>query len=242
MAKSLMYVLALAGIVAVGVVDRVIRWQRRDSPAVHSAVERLEALPMRIGDWEGQDVPVDDISVRVAGCAAFKNIRYMHTVTGRTADLTVMVGQAGQMAEHVPEACYPASGHTQVRNSLRRHAVAQFLGPEAAGELVSVDFVHPQVEQTLRVWHGWFDGLQWSRPEYPRIVFVQRPFLYRMQVAAFLLPDPLSADQMRLIDSGEEFLHDALPLLTRLLSGEPLAPADRPNQPAGPGTAKTAKS
>lgn len=213
------YVLAAALLIAAGFSERWITYRRGHNPAVGVGVTRLEQIPLEIGSWVGRDVPLDELILRVADCAGYKNREYTNTRTGRVVELGVMVGLPGPMAEHTPEVCLPSLGYTLVKNSLERVGVARFLGTGGAGELAKMEFVHSRAELPMAVWHGWFDGTQWSRPDYSRLRFVNRKVLYRLQVSALLEPDPLADDPSRTIDPGKEFLAEALPVLTELFAG-----------------------
>lgn len=199
---------------ASGAADVWIRRSRDKSSALKSGVVALDQIPARIGNWEGAETALDPIIVRVAGCAGYRNLRYTHSLTGRAVDVTLMVGQPGQMAEHVPEVCYPAGGYSLIQSSFSRRGTV-VLAPGIDGELAVMDFLNPRLgDSRVRVWHGWYDGKRWSRPENPRFAFVTATSLLRLQVWSTLVPDPLAEDENKLIDAGEEFLRDALPEIT----------------------------
>ena len=187
---------------------------------MRAAIDRLAQIPDQIGPWTGRAYPLDEITVRVAGCADYRTFRFVHRETGRAVNAAIMVGLPGPMSVHTPEACYPAAGFTQLRNSLQRVPLRELSPDAGSGELVRIDFVEPKSELPVRVYQGWFDGVSWSRPQYPRLVFFSRTHLFKLQVYAPLTPPPFAEDQSELIDGPAEFLRDALPLLTRLLENK----------------------
>lgn len=207
---------AVVVLVAAGWVDREIRTHWETSEEIQQAVDALEVLPATVGDWVGEPVSLDEIVVEIAACAGYKSYRYIDQRTGHSVDVTVMVGIPGQMAEHTPETCYPAAGYTLDRRSWQRVPVSNFLGDSVPGELARMDFLHPDNPRPVRVWHGWYDGQQWSRPEHPRLAFVTRPMLCRLQASATLTPDILG-DSQTLIDPSGDFLKEFLPVLTEAL-------------------------
>lgn len=202
-----------------GVLERWLVYRRDHSGAVHAGVLRLEEIPMQFGPWVGEDIPMDDLILRVADCAGYRNRQYTNTRDGRVVELGIMVGLPGPMAEHTPEVCLPALGFTLVKKSFARIPVANFLGEGVPGELVSMEFVSPSERFPLKVWHAWFDGAQWSRPDYSRLAFVNRSVLYRLQVSGLTYPDPYASDPAKIADPCAEFLRDALPDLTRIFEG-----------------------
>jgi hypothetical protein len=221
MGHKLIYPLVGVALFGAGLVDWSIRARWENSTVIANVVDGLEALPTRLGDWVGQPVSLDEIIVQVAACAGYKSYRYVNERTGNSVDVTVMVGIPGQMAEHSPETCYPGAGYTLDRRSWHREPVSRFLGEETEGELARMDFLRGDHPRPIRVWHGWFDGERWSRPEYPRLSFVASPVLCRLQVSAALVPDLLADDSNQLIDPGERFLKAFLPKATQALTRNP---------------------
>ena len=211
------YVVTVALLAIAGVSERLLLANRQDSDALRVAVDQLAQLPSQIGPWMASEFPLDELTVRVIGCADYRNLRFVHHETGRTVSAAIMVGLPGPMSVHMPEACYASAGYTQLRSSLELVSVDQLAPDAGAGELIRVDFVEPKSELPVRVYQGWFDGVRWSRPRYPRLAFFNRTHLFKLQVYASLTPAPFAEDQAELIDGPAEFLRDALPVLTRLL-------------------------
>lgn len=218
-AKSAALLAAFAALSVVGAADVWLRYGRDNSKSLQTAAERLGNIPTKIGNWEGVETPLDDIIVRVAGCSGYRNLRYTHALTGRSVDVTIMVGLPGQMSEHVPEVCYPAGGYTLVQSSVTKKSTAA-LSSNVQRELAVMDFVNPRMtDARTRVWHGWHDGAEWSRPNRPRFAFVRAAALVRLQVWSTLVPDPFADDKKGYVDAGEEFLTDALATLTTVFAG-----------------------
>ena len=229
MNRALVACIAVILLLVAGAWDFSIHLRRSNSASIQVAKTKLDAFPDRIGHWEGKTSELDELVIKVANCDAYKNLRFLNNQTGRAVDFTIMVGQPGQMSEHVPEVCYLAGGYTLVtrdpeakapdsKTGIRKVSLADITGGKVTGELASIEFVHPRFDQSLRVYHGWFDGKTWSRPDYPRFEFFNRDMLYRVQIAAFLQPDPLAGERNVRIDVGAEFLRDSLPEITKLLS------------------------
>ncbi|MFO0947399.1 MAG: exosortase-associated EpsI family protein [Planctomycetota bacterium] len=238
MNKRVVFLVAVAVLVVAGAIERKIRQARSRSAPVAEGVRRLNDVPMQFGAWIGRDIPMDPVILRVAECAGHRNREYVNSVNGRTVELGIMVGLPGPMAEHTPEACYPALGYTLVKKSFQKIPAATFLGKGHAGELARMEFVNPNQQRALCVWHAWFDGQEWLRPDYSRLSLTNRSVLFRLQVAGFQVPDPFSDDGSKSIDPAEEFLKDALPELTAIFSrkGDSNNPPEEPqaNQASRP--------
>lgn len=70
----------------------------------------LERLPLQIGDWTGQDVPVDEAIVDATGTDAHISRRYSRSSGLESVSLYVVCGVNALV--HRPEVCYIAAGLT----------------------------------------------------------------------------------------------------------------------------------
>src|SRR5690349_8005042 len=106
MRRMLLPTLALLLIVGTGVVHgmRTGRWQ--PSAALTDAVARLDTVPMRIGDWEGEDTPL--AGREPPGVAAHLCRRYTNTRTGEAVTMFLVCGRPGPVSIHTPDVCYAA--------------------------------------------------------------------------------------------------------------------------------------
>ena len=79
-------------------------------PIVPEAVHRL---PMQIGSWTGQDVPLDEAIVRKTGTDGHINRRYSRYIGVEYVGLYIAYGvTARALAPHRPEVCYVRAGWT----------------------------------------------------------------------------------------------------------------------------------
>ena len=81
------------------------------SPPVETAqaAERLDAMPLELGEWDGEvgEVKAGEAGAGVAGCI---KRRYVHRKTGAVVSLFLVCGRPGPVSIHTPEVCYGASG------------------------------------------------------------------------------------------------------------------------------------
>lgn len=71
----------------------------------------LSSLPMRIGAWEGHDIPIDANVLRVAGADDHVNRMYQDVRAGAAVNLYLAyTSQPVTMLGHRPDVCYPANG------------------------------------------------------------------------------------------------------------------------------------
>lgn len=110
-AASPLVALALLG--AMSAQKSVIRGTAADAVGYHAAVSGLASeLPVVVGDWVGEDVPVMAAAVALLKPNALINRRYVNWRTGESASLLlVQVRDPRDLLGHYPPNCYPAHGY-----------------------------------------------------------------------------------------------------------------------------------
>lgn len=74
----------------------------------------LSTLPLRLGGWTGQDLPVDERIAAIANEDQSVNRTYQHEVTGRTLGLYIgYMGRPRTRMGHRPDVCYPGHGYEE---------------------------------------------------------------------------------------------------------------------------------
>jgi len=75
----------------------------------------LERLPLQIGGWTGQEVPLDEAIVRATDTEAHINRRYSRHNASEYISLYVAYGvRARDLMPHRPEVCYTGAGWTLI--------------------------------------------------------------------------------------------------------------------------------
>ncbi len=102
----------LVVLVTVGFGQRWLRRSLETSAATPVKLDRpLASLPLRIGSWEGADVPLDARVAERARNDDFINRRYVDLAGNRFVDLFVAyTASPATMLGHRPDRCYPANG------------------------------------------------------------------------------------------------------------------------------------
>jgi hypothetical protein len=182
------------------------RWGGSD--AAKRAAATLESLPAEFGSWRlDQSKPLGQIEVDQLQPYGYVNRTYVHLDSGQKVSFFVLVGPVGPTAVHTPEICYSSRNYTITQpkepTSLRAdgHGTDQFW---------AMTFRSNSLEGgLLRVYYGWSDGTSWEASDDGRYKYVGLPFLYKIQLAAFL---PRNAD-LKKEDACRLFLNDLLPAL-----------------------------
>ncbi len=142
---------------------------------VTKAAQRLNAIPLELGEWEGEamEVKPGEAGAGVAGCI---RRRYVHRQTGAAISLFLVCGRPGPVSIHTPDVCYGASGF--LVNSRSRYE------PGSGDSMWKADATRTSAseETRLRLYWGWGDGSAWMAAEDPRMQFARRPVLYKLYV------------------------------------------------------------
>jgi EpsI family protein len=105
---------ALGLLIVSGVGYRVLAWRLGatdgGTPLPPGALQRLS---MKIGDWVGQDVKLDERIVEATDTDAHVNRRYVKRNSAEGVSLYIAYGvRARDLMPHRPEVCYPGNGWT----------------------------------------------------------------------------------------------------------------------------------
>jgi hypothetical protein len=191
------------------------RWGWSDEPAASAA--RLSAVPVTLGEWEGQpiEIPVQERErAAVAGCLAR---RYTHRRTGEELSVVLVCGRPGPVAVHPPEVCYGGAGYTPAADPEVLTVAGQ---PPAAFKVAT--FTRPGVTAPgrLRIFWSWSATGAWETPRSPRWTFAGERALYKLYLIRQLPP----TEEPPAADPAVAFLHLLLPELQRALFARPSDP------------------
>ena len=96
-------------------VANLARPEPEDAEPYHQRVrEAVEAIPLRIGAWVGQDIEPPQAAINLLQPNILFNRRYRNLETRRKATLLIVhCKNARDLAGHYPPVCYPAHGWVQ---------------------------------------------------------------------------------------------------------------------------------
>ena len=171
--------------VAIGVAD-ALRPAAGDSPVARSAQARLDAVPMTVGAWAGESVPVPPKHLRIAEAQAHLSRTYTRGRSGPAVSVLVLYGEPGPLGAHTPESCYAGSGFTQLGPA----AVHRLARPDTALWLAT--FETPGVPpQAVRVAWGWGTGAgPWAAATNPRVELAGAGAVYKLYASRAVRPGP----------------------------------------------------
>jgi len=208
--RTVPLLVALAVVLAAGLLHGIGTDRWRQSPDLQFAISRIHDLPERVGDWQAAPLEMDIAELRQAGAEGWWLRRFTNARTGEIVSILLLCGPTRYMAIHRPEDCYRGAGYEiaappaplTISDRADLFWTARFRKSDAIG-----------VSQ-LRICWSWFADGRWQAPDSPRLTFAGIPVLYKLY-AICELSEPTEPTTG---DSSVELLRLLVPELSRLLS------------------------
>src|SRR5262245_28308638 len=123
-----------------------------------AALERLDQVPLNVGDWDGQAIPMDRNRSR-DGVTVRR--RFLNRKNGKMVTMPRMCGRPGPVSVHTPDVCYPASGYDG------EPPVAFAFPPKSASPTAAfwtADYhkIKAAEQTNLRIFWSWNAAGQWT--------------------------------------------------------------------------------
>jgi exosortase/archaeosortase family protein len=197
---------ALAVVLAHGAVHAVWSGRWSDGAEISAYVARLDRVPMKLGDWEGEALRIDPKRQAIGEIEGYVLRRYVHRRSRGVVSLLVVCGKAGPISVHPPDVCYRGAGFDMVgeagdvRLDGSEFRVASF---RKRGEAAA----------SLRIFWSWNDRKGWRAPGSPRIAFGAEPVLFKM----YVVREVTGVVGDAATEPAAEFLRVLLPALDRAI-------------------------
>jgi hypothetical protein len=213
MRTTLLLLAAGAMLALCGVVHglRTDRWGA--SPDLRAAAERLHAVPASVGQWQGEDLPLNARELALSGSTGALSRRYVHRVTGEPATVLLLCGRPGPVSIHTPDVCYRGLGYEPTRDPVRWSTPDPGGSGPAAFWTALFRKESPGRVEYLRLLWSWSARGTWEAADNARLAFPTEPILYKLYV---LRPAADESDSLD-ADASGEFLREFLPALRRAL-------------------------
>jgi hypothetical protein len=182
MNRNTTIVIALCILTVSGLVHGM--WAERWAPSLplKKAAERVDLVPMEVGDWKAQAIEADRDAFFQAGAQKYWTRTYVHARKKTAMLVILMCGRAGRMSVHTPEVCYKGAGYDMASKKENVDLKSEF-GDEL-GTFWSARFAkHTGVASDLRLYWAWNANGTWQAPSNPRWEFRGEPFLYKMYLS-----------------------------------------------------------
>jgi hypothetical protein len=189
------------------------RWMvSREHEAV---VARLQAVPMDVGDWKGEDIPFDSADFARAGISGAVFRKYRNVRTGAAVTMLIVCGRGGPISVHTPDVCYADAGF-QALGEPKRRPVGTGSTPVEQITVWSLDFAKPDpTDQTrLEVCWGWIREGPFETPADARLSYGRFPALYKLYFVREYMPKSRTAKD----NWCDQFIQRALPEIQSALA------------------------
>jgi hypothetical protein len=197
----------------------------------------LKNVPDDIGDWHGEDLPVDETVRKTAGARGYVSRAYRNASTGDEVKLWLIVGHSKDIVRHTPDICYPSSGFKKRADENSKQPFI-FEGQKEA-DFYTNTFLKEDASgrQVVRVFWSWYKpntdhAVTWEAPTNVRWQFGNARSLYKMYFTSVMKDTKETTDQSPCVKFAEQFL----PVVDKALS------SIKPGTPEKPVPAEESKS
>jgi hypothetical protein len=223
MSRYLPIVLGVLTIVGLTIPQFIMtdRWADANVSAEQQA-ELLDNVPKNIGNWHGEDMPVDETVRETAGAIGAISRVYRNVRTGETVDLWLIVGHGRAISAHTPNICYRASGFEMRAPESSLYPMV-FPGQREAPFLTNTFFKEDVTGRRLvRVFWSWYNTendehegkVVWEAPSNSRWYFGNTRALYKMYFTSEMRDPGETAEESACL----RFARDFLPVVNQALA------------------------
>jgi hypothetical protein len=197
------------------------RWGEPGAEAAEMG-KRFKNVPKKIGDWVGQDMPVDEQNRKTAGAVNYVSRFYKNEKTGREVRLWLIVGHSRDIVRHTPNICYPNAGFRQDSPEIRHQVSLKGKDP---AEFYTAKFIKESSFGRIaeRVFWAWNSPAtnKWEAPDTARHHYGLTKALYKVYFTTNTFGDEKTAED----SVAAEFAELMLPEIDKALFPEPGANA-----------------
>ena len=180
MIRNLSAAVALAVVIASGVMHGLETSRWGINTELVEAAARLAKIPNVIGDWSSTELEIPKPQLDMAGAVSHFSRAYVNRQDGTTVNVMILCGPPGPMSVHPPTVCFTGAGWGLTGNPQVKDIPGE--GKNSLGRFWQGDFMRdaggiPQRIQTL--W-SWSTAGDWRAIASPRKTFAGKRYLYKM--------------------------------------------------------------
>jgi hypothetical protein len=220
MPRWLVIAIAVVGLIAVAVVDRMT--SGTTSGDVRASSAKLDAVPAAFGDWTSTELVMDEKVLQVAEAVGHVSRIYTNRKNGSQVSVLLLCGPTGPIGAHTPEVCYAGNGFA-MSGEPRKQTVDLPGNTAASYWTVRFEKKPAGTELPLRVFWMWGVNGDWQAAANPRTEFALHGALYKLYVVRAEPHTPNTSSTAP--DPIQEFLAAFLPEVKKALA----APTGQPN-------------
>ncbi len=189
---------------------------RADAGMVAAVQEKLDAIPLVVGDWTGEKQDYEAKQLDRTGAFAAAQRVYRNAKTNDAVSVLVLAGPATDIGAHDPNRCYAGAGYRPVGSQQRREFEPE-TGNRCSYWTARFDTdTFPAVSLQVN-WTWSLDGV-WTAAEDARYEFGRQPVLYKLYVSRRL--NALAGGARSAADPTEAFLAEFFPAVQVVLQAK----------------------
>jgi hypothetical protein len=220
-------------------------WSERwgEFPELQIYADQLAEIPMRVGEWQGEDeAEADERILKISG-AAGQLTRIYRNAAGEQVRVMIMCARFRDVFYHTPDRCYPAAGF-EMQNEPQREV---FDLPDGEAQFFTAAFLksEPTGTHAERGYWSWTADGTWLAPTNEKLSFAGERALYKLYVFGVV---PNNTRGRSDHDYCGDFIRTFVPALNtalrpgferaeRIRGGEDVAAAPKPAVEKAPETA-----
>jgi hypothetical protein len=193
------------------------RWVYERPEEVDEWVQRLDDIPLTIGDWQGDIGESDERQLQVAKAAGGTAITFKNQRNDKSVSVFIVCGRGRYVASHTPDKCYPAAGYNMgpspqpYQITIDEYEEADKPMPEFYTTRFSKE--SPEHAEHLRIFWAWNDGESWRAPSDAGMAYANDTVAYKM----YVISQMRDAGEMIEESQAQEFIEEAMPILDATL-------------------------
>lgn len=140
--------------------------------------DKLNAIPLHIGPWQGRDRNLSETALRGAEASAYLYREYTHETTRESVSILLLYGDPAALGAHTPEVCYSGLGYDASEAPTKLS-----LPPHESGhptEFWHGRFARERGRDALELLWGWSANGTWVAAEHPRWTFADHKTIYKL--------------------------------------------------------------
>lgn len=184
-------------------------WSERwgEFPELEILANQLDAIPLEIGQWKGEDKGQSEEKIRRISGAVGELIRVYRNAAGEEVRVSIICARQRDVFYHTPERCYPAAGFDMQGEPVQQ--VIETTNGEPA-EFFTTSFLksEPTGTHAEKGYWSWTGDGRWLAPKNHKWEFSGHRALYKLYVFATI---PSGSKGAGSTEFCEDFIRQFIP-------------------------------
>lgn len=217
--RTILFIASLVLLLVNGVVHGIwtYRWEGLTEQELNAAQERLQAIPLKLPNWEGRVIENENNNIPEEMTGKNISVRYIHPQTGKVVVVYLACARTLVLTQgHTPLDCYPANGFQQIAENASLVSIPVENDPKP-NSFATASFTKGEGSSTqlVRVFWAWNSGNgEWKTLDQVGKSFYRTMYVYK----CYVLRSLVRADEPLEGDACTELLKELIPVLNPVLA------------------------